>query len=57
MFLILLVGNNLLISCEGLVKYGIVVFVDFNKINCLCNCIVILLFDGILFVILWGLFL
>lgn len=43
---------NLLIRCEGMMKYGLVVYVDFYKINWICNCVVILLFDGDLFVLL-----
>lgn len=50
MFSILSVGNNSLTSCEGMAKYGIAVYVDFNKINRPCNCIVTPSFAGELLV-------
>lgn len=53
MFIILcVVEDSLVISCEGVMKYGLVVYVDFYKINCLCICIVMLLFVGGFLVIL-----
>lgn len=53
MFIILCLDeDSLVISCEGVMKYGLVVYVDFYKINCLCICIVMLLFVGDLIVML-----
>lgn len=47
-------GFRILKSCDGLVRFGFYVFVDINKIGCLCICIVNLLFVGVIFVILFG---
>lgn len=40
------VGNSILSSCEGMIKRGPAVFVDFYKINRPCNCILTSTFDG-----------
>lgn len=43
-----------MIKCDGIIKLGLGVYVDFSKIVCLCICIVILLFVGKLYVIVWN---
>lgn len=46
------VGNrSLLSSCEGMMKHGSSVYVDFYKISRPCTCIVIPSFDGDLLVL------
>lgn len=49
--LLFLVRNNLIISCDGLIKYGLNIYIDFFEINCFCICIVFFFFVGKLFVI------
>lgn len=44
------IKNDSLTSCEGMTKHGPIVFVDFNKINRPCACIVTPLFVGELLV-------
>lgn len=51
-YILCLDEKSLIISCDGLKKDGLVVFVDFYEIKCLCICIVIMLFVGELLVIL-----
>lgn len=43
-----LVDSMLVISCDGIEKIGLFIEIDFNKINCFCICVVILLFEGVL---------
>lgn len=53
-FYILKEEYKIVISCDGLIKFEKYFYVDFSKINCLCICIVIVLFVGCINVVLWG---
>lgn len=51
LIIIIVVENILIIICSRLIDIGLWIYVDFYKINWFCLCIVILVFDGDLFVI------